>query len=192
MADRTLIFHDAVNGHIVEVLAKETAPGSGIYRLGVDSTLVVPGIVIAHIDGLGVPGIPAGGVMTVQGDPAGTLLPVAPGKPDPAYLPLFGVAGAAFYSADASAAPAPVVDAPGAAARVTIKSLIVSVQSILVVTFTEETSGALMLELFMAANSTVVVPLGPDKFQLPTVNKRLMVKTSGAGKISVQTIWYPE
>ncbi len=185
MANTTIIFHDAHNGKIVEVLAVETAPGSGIYRLGMSDAAT---ITIAAVEGEGTPGTPVGDLLTVQGDPAGTPIPVTLPA---ALVDTLGISGARFTSADASAVAVPVISAPGGVTHAVISTLVISVGvAPLTVYFTEETSTTALLDIYMAALSTTVIPL--SRLRLVTANKRLMVQTSGAGAISVSAIWRAE
>lgn len=98
-----------------------------------------------------------------------------------------GVSGARFTSADQSAAAAAVTDAPATGSKLVIDDLVVSVGAAIDVTFSEETSGTVLLVLQMAADQTVVV--SPKKWKLATAGKKLMVRTSAAGAITV-TAWY--
>ena len=181
---RSVIYHDAVTGEIVPVYAVETTPGSGIYRLGIDDAAP---ITIAHIDGLGAPGAPVGQVVTVQGDPAGIAVPVAP-VPQTCIL---GISGTRFTSANASAAAAPVISAPGGVLKAVLVNLIITVGAVpLTVYFTEETTTTALFDIYMAALSTTIIPL--SRLKLVTANKRLMVQTSGAGNISVSAVWFAE
>lgn len=104
-------------------------------------------------------------------------------------LSSIGVAGAAVVSADASAVPVAVTDAP--AAKLVLTGLTLSVGSALTVTFTEETTGTIIFRFYMAANTTLIVPI-TSKIKLATATKKLMVQTSGAGNISVTPTWYSE
>jgi len=98
---------------------------------------------------------------------------------------------ARFTSADQSAAVASVTPVPTTGQKLVITDLIVSVGSALTVNFTEETTGTVLLTLYMAANSTVTVsPRG--LFNLTTINKKLQVQTSGAGNISVLAFYRSE
>lgn len=102
-----------------------------------------------------------------------------------------GVAGAAFVSADASAAPAAVTDAPATGQKLVTNGVVVSVGSALTVSLTEETSGTLLLRLYMAANTTQMIRMG-GLVKLATANKRMMVQTSAAGNVSVLASYYSE
>lgn len=115
-----------------------------------------------------------------------TLWQLAVANAQPVSL---GVSGAAFHSANQSATPAAVTDAPATGKHLVVTNLIVSAGAAMVVTFTEETSGTSLLVISMAANSTVPVPLGAG-ITLPTINKRLMVQTSATGNIDVQAQFY--
>ena len=183
MANKTILYHDR-DGKIIEVLAVETSPGSKIYRLGTSDAAT---ITIAAVEGEGVAGTGAGGVLTVQGDPAGTPIPVTP-VPQTCLL---GISGVRFTSADASAAAVPVISAPGPNLKAVLITLVVTVGvAPLTVNFTEETSTTALFDVYMPALSTTIIPL--SRFKLASINKRLMVQTSGAGAISVSAIWFAE
>ena len=96
-----------------------------------------------------------------------------------------GIASSAcFTSANQSASPDFVTLAPTTGQKLVITDLVVSVANSQTVTFTEETTDTVFLTLYMAANSTVTV--SPRAlFKLNTINKRLQVQSSAAGKISV-------
>lgn len=100
---------------------------------------------------------------------------------------LSGAADNIFTSANASAAPAAVTPAPTVGSNLVVDKLVISSASALTFTFTEETSGTVIGVFYLAANSTITVPLSK---QLPTVNKRLMVQTSGAGNITIDTFYH--
>ena len=90
-------------------------------------------------------------------------------------------AGAIFTSADASGADAAITGAPTAGSNLVIDSVQVSVGSAISVTFKEETSGTVIAgPFYMAANSTQTIRIGK---QLPTINKKLMIRTSAAGNV---------
>ncbi len=100
-----------------------------------------------------------------------------------------GVSGHNVVSADASAAPIAVTDAPTAGQHVEIHALVVSSDATnITVIFTEETSGTELLRFYMNAN-TQNSPAG-FHVKLPTINKRLMVQTSKAGNIAVTALWH--
>ncbi len=109
----------------------------------------------------------------------------------PHWSSVFGVSGARFTSADQSASAASVTDAPTAGQKLVITDLVVSVDTAMRVDFKEETSGTVLLSLYMAANSSAQVT-PRSKLKLATADKRLQVQTSAAGKIAVTAFYYSE
>jgi len=109
---------------------------------------------------------------------------------DASVVNTLGIGGARFISADQSAAPAAVTDAPGSTKKLVVTDLIVSLATALTVTLTEETSGTVLFSLVLPTGSFVIPLRG--KLKLATNNKRLMVQTSLLGSISVSAIWYAE
>lgn len=101
-----------------------------------------------------------------------------------------GVAGARFTSADQSASPANVTDVPTSGQKIVVTELVVSSAAAIRLDFKEETSGTVVLSVYMAVNSTVAIPL--KKLKLATANKRLQVQASGAGNIAVTPVYYSE
>lgn len=94
-----------------------------------------------------------------------------------------GVSGAAFTSSDQSGGVAAVTDAPASGKKLVVVDLIVSVDTAMSVTFTEETSGTTLLVLYMAANTTQhIKPTG--KLKLATADKKLNVQTGAAGNVA--------
>lgn len=108
-----------------------------------------------------------------------------------AYNTSLGVSGAGFTSADQSGAVAAVTDAPATNQSLVITDLIISAGADMVVTVSEETSGTVFLRLDFAAGTVFqFTPRG--KFKLPTAGKRLMVRASDAGTLSVTAFYYSE
>lgn len=108
----------------------------------------------------------------------------------PSWVPVFGVAGAVYESADASSQPYDVTDAPAAGQTLVVDNVIVSSGAQLTLTFTEETSGDKIFKLFMAANQTVAIPF--KKLKLGTADKKLQVQASGAGNVAVTVEYHSE
>lgn len=110
---------------------------------------------------------------------------------DAAVPPLnVGVGGAAVTSADASAAPVAVTDAPGVGKRLMVSHLIISVDTAgIIVNLTEETTGVLKARIYTNANSPALSSADID-LPLATPNKRLMLQTNKAGNIAVTVLWY--
>lgn len=74
--------------------------------------------------------------------------------------------------------------APTSGQKIVIDDLVVSVGAAMTVTFTEETSGTVLVKLYMAANTTEVVPLR-DGRKLDTADKKVRVQTSTNGNIFI-------
>jgi hypothetical protein len=107
-----------------------------------------------------------------------------------AHVQSIGVAGVAFTSADVST-PAAVTDSPGANYKLVIDDLIVSTDTALTISFTEETSGDLIWRQYMAAASTIqITPRG--KLKLAVAAKKLLVGASAAGNVAVTAIYHSE
>lgn len=108
-----------------------------------------------------------------------------------AYTVTWGVSGAPFTSTDQHSAAAAVTDAPTAGQKLVIVDLIISVDTAMLVTFTEETSGTVIDKFYMAANSSAQITLRGKK-KLATADKKLLVQTSVAGNIVVDCGYYSE
>lgn len=113
------------------------------------------------------------------------------GDDGPAWNTVYGVSGARFTSANQSASPANVTDAPTAGSKLVITDIIFSVDTAMRVDFKEETSGTVFFSIYMGANSAgQITPR--SELKLPTADKRLQVQTSGAGNITVTAFYYSE
>ena len=55
----------------------KTEDGETVYRFAVDTSFVVNALNIGHVDGLGIAGAQAGGVLTIQGDPLAIPIPAS-------------------------------------------------------------------------------------------------------------------
>lgn len=110
----------------------------------------------------------------------------------PWWTSAFGIAGAAFASADQSAAPAAVTSAPTSGKKLVVTDVTVSVGATgQTVSLTEESSGTLIARFYMAANTTFHwKPL--SKTKLVTADKKLMVQTSASGNVAVTAHYYSE
>lgn len=102
-----------------------------------------------------------------------------------------GLAGVPFQSADQSGAAVQCSDAPATGLKLVLTDLIVSVDTAMTVTFTEQTSGTVVHVLYMAANSVINL-VCRGKVKLAAADKYLEVQTSVAGNISVEPIYYSE
>lgn len=120
----------------------------------------------------------------------GSVMPM--GDAGPAYTTVRGVAGVPFISADQHSAPAAVTDVPVSGQKLVIWDLLISSDTALSMTFTEETSGTVIHgPIYVAANSTTQITLR-SKTKLATINKRLMVQSSVAGNIMVEALYSSE
>lgn len=92
-------------------------------------------------------------------------------------------AGTWFSSADAHGADAAITGAPTAGSALVTDSVEVSVGTTAqTINFKEETSGTVIAgPFYQAANSTYRYVFNK---QLPTINKKLMIRTSAAGNVS--------
>lgn len=109
----------------------------------------------------------------------------------PSWTSIYGVSAAPVTSADMSSAAAAVTDAPTSTEYIVVDQITVSVGTTMLVTFTCETSGAILLKLYMLANSTQTVPF-TNKLKLATADKKLMAQASGSGNISVMVGYHSE
>lgn len=120
----------------------------------------------------------------------GSVMPM--GDAGPAYTTARGVVGVPFISADQHAAAAAVTDVPVSGQKLVIWDLLISSDTALSLTFTEETSGTVIHgPIYMAANSTTQITLR-SKTKLPTVDKRLMVQSSVSGNLMVEALYSSE
>lgn len=109
----------------------------------------------------------------------------------PAWNTVFGVSGARFLSANQSASPAAVTDAPTAGKKLVITDIVLSVDAAMRVDFKEETTGTVFFSVYMGANSAgQITPR--SELKLPTADKRLQVQTSAPGNIAVTVFYYSE
>lgn len=109
----------------------------------------------------------------------------------PGWTTSRGVAGVPLTSADATAAVA-CTDAPTAGQKLVITDLILSVNADMTVTFEEETSGTDVLPvLYPKAGAVIQITIRPF-IKLPTAGKKMTVKASVAGAISVLPFYFSE
>lgn len=119
--------------------------------------------------------------------------PEATSDMGPGWTTLFGIGSppARFTSANASAADAAISLVPTSTQKFVVTDVTVSVDTAMRVDLKEETSGTVKASFYMPANSTYqFTPRG--KLKLDTADKRLMVRTSAAGNISVSAFGYSE
>ena len=97
---------------------------------------------------------------------------------------------APFVSANATAAAA-ITTAPDSGKTLVITDLIISSDTSMNLLFTEETTGTVLLKIFIAANTSFHFnPTG--KFKLNTADKKLRVTASASGNISILAFYYYE
>lgn len=107
------------------------------------------------------------------------------------WASVFGVTGARFTSANQSAADAAVTDAPTSGQKLVITDVLISVDAAMRVDLKEETTATILASLYLPANGTAqFTPRSTMK--LATADKKLMVRTSGAGNIAVTAFYYSE
>jgi hypothetical protein len=109
----------------------------------------------------------------------------------PAWASVWGVSGAPVSSADMSASPAAVTDSPGTGKKIVVDDIIVSGAANLRLTFTCETTGAVIAYARVAANGQVQLTPG-NKLKLATAAKKLMCQASGAGAVEVLVGYHVE
>lgn len=96
----------------------------------------------------------------------------------------------AFYSASGTTL-ASVTAAPTSTKTLVITDLIIGSDTAMNLSFTEESSSTVLLQIFIAANTTFHFrPTG--KFKLNTADKKLQVTASVSGKVSVLAFYYSE
>ena len=108
------------------------------------------------------------------------------------WTSVWGISGAAFTSADQHSAVANVTDAPTSGLKLVITDLVVSVDTAMVVTFTEETTGKVVFKGYFPANSAFNQVTLRSKIKLSTADKHLQVQTSVAGNIAVTAAYFSQ
>lgn len=110
----------------------------------------------------------------------------------PAWTTVRGVAGVPVASADMTTA-ANVTDAPTSDEKLVIDDILVSVgATAMSLTFTDETSGAVIHgPLYFAANSTQQITLR-GKTKLPVANSKLKCTASAAGNVTIEATYHSE
>jgi ribose/xylose/arabinose/galactoside ABC-type transport system permease subunit len=117
-------------------------------------------------------------------DVARVQTPVPSQDAGPAWTPKFGVNGACVTSANMSAAPVAVTDAPPAGQKLVVDDINLSGDTALAYTLTEETTGTVIWKEYLPANGGAQRTMR-GKIKLATAVKRLMCQTSGAGNVAV-------
>jgi hypothetical protein len=109
----------------------------------------------------------------------------------PAWTSVFGVSGARFASADASAADAAVTDAPASGQKLVITDVLISAAAAMLVDIKEESAANPIASIYLPASGTYQwTPR--SKTKLATADKKLMIRTSAAGAIRVTAHYYSE
>jgi hypothetical protein len=94
-------------------------------------------------------------------------------------------------SADMSAVPVDISDAPTAGQMIYLDDLIISVDAAMRVDIMEETSGTILASFYMAANSTIQIT-PRDGLKLAAADMKLQAQTSAAGDISITACYHSE
>ncbi len=162
-------------------------PGKGPVESAVE--VILDNLSLAPPTAVANPGTDATQAVAVQGVTNGKPVPVS--DAGPAWTTSNGIAGARFTSVDQSAAVASVTDSPTSGKKLVITDIIISVDTAMRVDFTVESSATVIETIYMAANTTVNV-ITRGKRKLATADKKLQVKTSVAGNISVNAFYYSE
>jgi len=120
--------------------------------------------------------------------------PIPTSDAGPAWTTVRGVNsdGEPKASADLSGGAVACTQAPVTGQKLVIDDLVVSVDTAMKVTFTEETSGKVVLAGYCSANNGFGQNTFRGKIKLATANKKLFVQTSVAGNISIQTSYHSE
>ncbi len=102
-----------------------------------------------------------------------------------------GVSNAAVGSGDASGSDLAVTEAPTSGQYIILTDIVISVDTAMRVDVKCETSGAVLAKFYLPANGTIQwTPRSETK--LATVNKKVVVRSSASGNISVTTHYYSE
>lgn len=109
----------------------------------------------------------------------------------PQWTSAFGVAGVRFTSANQSATPAAVTDAPTAGQKLVITDVLISVDTAMRVDLREETTNTVVASLYLPANGTAQIT-PRSKLKLATADKKLMVQTSASGNVAVTAFFFSE
>lgn len=109
----------------------------------------------------------------------------------PGWTTVRGISGARFTSADQSAAVASITDAPTSGQKLVITDLLISSDTALRLDFNVESSATVIETVYMAAGETKQITLR-STWKLPTADKKLQVKASAAGNISLTPYYYSE
>lgn len=123
--------------------------------------------------------------------PAGSAVVGGTYDAGPSWTSVFGVSGARVTSADMSGSAASVTDAPTTGQKIVVTDVIVSVDTAMRVDLKEETSGTVVMSLYLPANGVAQVT-PRSKLKLATANKKLQAQTSASGNIAITAFYYSE
>lgn len=177
--DAAITQETAINTRLGEVQASPT-PNTVLDRLKALLTGIVLAAGNAIIGKVGIDQTTDGTTNRVNATDAG-----------PAWTSARGVAGVRFTSADQSAGVASVTSAPTSGQKLVITDLVVSSDTALRIDFNVESDATVIETMYLAANSTVQQTIR-SKWKLGTADKKLQVRTSAAGNISVTPYYYSE
>jgi hypothetical protein len=108
-----------------------------------------------------------------------------------AWTSIYGVSGAGVTSANASSTPLVVTDSPGASNKIVLDDLLISTDTVMLVTIRTTTGAIVLARLYLAAYSPVQVTFR-GKVKTPTVNQTIEILTSTAGNIAATAIYHVE
>lgn len=94
-------------------------------------------------------------------------------------------------SADISAAAVDASSAPTASQKIVLTDVIASADTDMRLDFTEETSGTVIVSVYMTANIPVQITTR-GKLKLDTADKKLQVQSSASGNVRITTLTYSE
>lgn len=102
-----------------------------------------------------------------------------------------GVSSAPVTSADLSVSAADVTGAPTSGETIVITDILVSADTAMRVTFTEETTGTVICYVRVAANGMAqITPRA--KLILDTADKKLQAQSSASGNVEILVLYYSE
>jgi len=120
------------------------------------------------------------------------LLFLAGGKDQgPGLAASWGIGGAPFTSADIHSAAVPITDVPVSGQKIVVLEIHASSDTDLKLTFTEETSNAVIGYMRIPAGSTISHTFRGKK-KLSTANKRVQCQASAAGNVEIDIGFYSE
>lgn len=102
-----------------------------------------------------------------------------------------GVNGATFSSSSLTGSAQPVTDVPIGGQKIVLTDMAVSVDTAMKLTFSEETTGTSLFEMYLPANGFVQFTTR-SWLKLTTANKRIQVKSSVNGNVSITAFYFSQ